>query len=192
MTAVRKIDDERLLDRLTRVFQAYGYEGASLSRLTTAGGLKRASLYHRFPGGKEEIASAVLDRADKRFAQYVLAPLAEAGDPARRVRNMAARVAEYYEGGRRSCLLDTLSLGEQHSGFRRHIRESMSAWVEALEKLAREAGLPVREAARRAEEAVVRIQGALILSRATGDTRPFQRVLAELPDLLTGDETGGP
>ncbi len=186
MTA-RKIDDEQLLNRLTNVFRTYGYEGASLSRLTEATGLKRASLYHRFPGGKEEMASAVLDRADKWFAEYVLAPLGQAGEPADRVREMARRLGEFYSDGRLSCLLDTLSLGKEHSGFRRHIRQSMSGWIEVLKEMALEAGHPSQEAARRGEEAVLRIQGALVLARAVGDARPFERVLADLPDLLTGE-----
>lgn len=182
--AVQKIDDQLLLDRLTRVFQTYGFEGASLSRLTEATGLKRASLYHRFPGGKEEMASAVLQGADKAFAEQVLAPLAKEGLPAERVEEMARRLGEYYGDGRKSCLLDTLSLGDQKGPFRRHVRHSMMAWIEALEKLALEAGLSVEQAARRAEEAVLRVQGSLVLARATGDTRPFQRVLADLPKLL--------
>ena len=56
-----KVHDEKLIERLTSVFRIYGYEGASLSRIAEATGLQRASLYHRFPGGKEEMAEAVLN-----------------------------------------------------------------------------------------------------------------------------------
>ena len=46
-----KVTDNQLLDKLTEVFRLYGYEGASLSRISKVTGLQRASLYHRFPGG---------------------------------------------------------------------------------------------------------------------------------------------
>ncbi|MEM8810542.1 MAG: TetR/AcrR family transcriptional regulator, partial [Cyanobacteria bacterium P01_G01_bin.38] len=36
--------------KLTPVFRRYGYEGASLSMLSKATGLGKASLYHHFPG----------------------------------------------------------------------------------------------------------------------------------------------
>ncbi len=73
--ATAKITEDRLLEHLTRVFQKHGYEGASLSLIAAATGLGRASLYHRFPGGKADMALAVLDHADLWFATHVLDPL---------------------------------------------------------------------------------------------------------------------
>ena len=45
---------------VAEVFRAHGYEGATLSVITEATGLGKGSLYHFFPGGKEELAAAVL------------------------------------------------------------------------------------------------------------------------------------
>ncbi len=180
-----KIDDTQLMDRLTEVFRLHGYEGASLSRIAEATGLQRASLYYRFPGGKAEMAEAVLARADHWFASHVLAPLSEQGEPADRVRRMAQRLGEFYGGGSESCLLDSLSLGEAANPLQDHVQRSFAAWLDALTALTREAGATPALARRRAEEALVQIQGALVLARATGDRKPFRRVLAGLPALLT-------
>ena len=188
--AVQKIDDEKLLDRLTRVFRLYGYEGASLSRISEATGLQRASLYHRFPGGKREMAKAVLARASHWMAYRILAPLSGPGTPTKRIRLMADRLQEFYSGGRQSCLLDSLSLSADQSEIRRHIKEGMTAWTRALAAVAREAGLPARGAQQRAEDAIARIQGALVLARATDDTGPFERTLRELPHVILGEEHG--
>jgi len=158
-----------------------------LTRIAQATGLGRASLYHRFPGGKEEMAEAVLDRADAWFVSHILAPLTEPGEPADRVRAMAKRLDAFYGGGRHSCLLDALSLGVagDHS-VRDHVQRSFAAWRGALADVARLSGFRRAEAERRAEEALVRIQGALVLARATGgETRPFSRALHGLPELLT-------
>ena len=62
-----KITDGQLTEALTRVFQTYGYDGATLSRISDATGLQRASLYHRFPGGKEEMAKFVLATCQLRI-----------------------------------------------------------------------------------------------------------------------------
>ncbi len=182
----RKIDQDDLLDKLTDVFRLHGYEGASLSRIAEATGLGRASLYHRFPGGKKEMAEAVLDRADSWFASYILAPLNGPGDPADRVRAMAKRLNDFYGGGRHSCLLDSLSLGAGGDhGVRDHVQRSFAGWRGALAAVARSAGLSPTDAKRRAADALVRIQGALVLARATGETNPFSRALHGLPELLT-------
>ena len=52
----QKTLDEDVLAGLTEVFQSKGYEAASLQDLARATGLKKASLYHRFPGGKKQMA----------------------------------------------------------------------------------------------------------------------------------------
>ena len=67
-----KITENQLLERLTRVFQDHGYQGASLSLIAEATGLGRASLYHRFPGGKTDMAVAVLDRRSRSWFSVIL------------------------------------------------------------------------------------------------------------------------
>ncbi len=184
--ASTKITEDRLLERLTEVFQEHGYAGASLSLIAAATGLGRASLYHRFPGGKADMALAVLDRADHWFATHVLAPLSGDGTPSERVRAMADRLREFYHSGKRSCLLHTLAVGPRGDEIRAHIERSLQAWQGAMEQIAKQASLSGAEARRRASEALLRIQGSLVVSRGLGDNRPFLRVLRALPDLLTG------
>ena len=69
------IDNDSLFEKISDAFRADGYEGASLSRLSEATGLKKASLYHRFPGGKEQMASEILDWDVGRLAEDVSADL---------------------------------------------------------------------------------------------------------------------
>jgi hypothetical protein len=44
-----------------------------------------------------------------------------------------------------------------------------------------EAGLPEPVARKRAENAVARVQGALVLARGIGDTTVFERTVEDLP-----------
>lgn len=182
---LNKVSDQHLFDQLLEVFRVHGYEGASLRLISEATGLKRASLYHRFPGGKEEMAQSILQHADEVFASEILAPLNASGDPKARIRAMTRRLKDFYKGGRGSCLLDTLSLGDSNPGLLRGIHASINAWMEAMAGIAREAGLPAMKARHRAEDAMVRIQGSLVVARITGDSAPFTRTLKALPALLT-------
>ncbi len=166
------------------VFRRKGYDGASYADLMKATGLVKASLYHRFPGGKEEMVDALLSEVDRQFSQYVLAPAFETGSPAERTRRIAKRLREFYDDGKEWCLLDTLSLADSHSTLA-HARKSMELWVETFARLGREAGLPVSVARKRAEEAVAAIEGALVVARVLKNRRPFLRALAGLPKRLT-------
>jgi TetR/AcrR family transcriptional repressor of lmrAB and yxaGH operons len=181
-----KVQPDAIIDRLTEVFRTVGYEGATLRKLSEATGLRRASLYHRFPGGKQEMAEAVLARASAWFDTHVLSPLMGSGTPQARLEKMAQKLEAFYARGEASCLLDALSFGEGNAIFHDHIRDVFERWIEAFATLVVEStGCSAAEARQRAEEAVIGIQGALVLARGTGDTQPFQRVLAHLPALLT-------
>ncbi|HSR54019.1 MAG TPA: helix-turn-helix domain-containing protein [Acidobacteriota bacterium] len=185
--ALPKVEEDDLLERLTGVFQKHGFEGASLSRISRATGLKRASLYHRFPGGKEEMAQAVIRHVHERFGRDLLEPLRGPDKPADKVRLMARRLDRFYDKGRQSCILDTLSL-EDLAPLRQLTASAAHGWMEALAEVAVEAGASPQEARNLSEEAVIRVEGALILSRATGDRRLFEKVIEDLPRLLTGED----
>ncbi|MGW4681539.1 TetR/AcrR family transcriptional regulator [Micromonospora taraxaci] len=58
----RAFDEETVLDRATEAFWRHGYEGASLSVLTSAMGINRPSLYATF-GSKEQLFQ-------RAFARY--------------------------------------------------------------------------------------------------------------------------
>lgn len=130
------------------------------------------------------MALAALGRADAIFGGYVLAPLMESGKPAARVRRMAERMTEFYDSGRSSCLLDTLSMGTQEV-LRRPIANSFAALHGALAGVAKEAGAASAVAKTRAEKAIIELQGALVWARASGDAKPFQRLMRNLPSRLT-------
>ena len=62
--------------------------------------------------------------------------------------------------------------------------QATTAWINALAGLSREAGHSRREAQVRATDAVVAIQGALVLARITGDRSAFERAITALPERL--------
>ncbi|MEO1402336.1 MAG: TetR/AcrR family transcriptional regulator [Cyanobacteria bacterium J06635_1] len=179
-----KVDHEQLMDGLVAVFQTYGYEGASLTRLTQTTGLKRASLYHHFSGGKNEMALAALNHVSQWFVTHIFEPLAQPGDPVQRVKAMARQLDKFYDKGSRSCLLDTLSLGDETQDLQSHVKQATLAWIMVMAQVVQESGLAANEARQRAETAFIQIEGALVLARSTGDRKPFRKVLNQLPILL--------
>jgi AcrR family transcriptional regulator len=180
-----KLSEEDLLQRVTDVFREQGYEGASLSRIAAATGLEKASLYHRFPGGKEDMAAAIVQNMNRWFQEHVFTPLEGKGKLSERVRFMAQRLREFYANGEKSCALDTLSLPAGNDGLRDALRESLTAWLQAFASIARESGASNSEARLRAEQAIVEIEGALILTRVLGNKKVFDRAINRLEETLT-------
>lgn len=175
---------DEVLVQLTKVFRQYGYEGATLARLSEATGLGKASLYHHFPKGKEEMAAAVLNHMKYSFEEHILRPLRDGGAPADRIRTMSENVNELYNCGQQTCLLAVLSLGESKDLFHTKIRLALSIWIDTLAKVLVDGGLAPERARQRAEDAIIQIQGALVLARGLDDTTPFERVIKRLPEEL--------
>jgi TetR/AcrR family transcriptional regulator, lmrAB and yxaGH operons repressor len=189
---VLKITDDELFPRINNVFRARGFEGTTIALLSEETGLGKASLYHRFPGGKVEIVEALLRYVENQCMPSMLAPLRAGGPPRARVREVAALIDGFYEGGTCWCLFDTISLGALDLEFQPTVQRLFLAWVEAFAQVAMEAGREERDARHSAEDALVRIQGTLVYSRASGDQGPFQRTLASLDRLLCGDVAAQP
>jgi TetR/AcrR family transcriptional regulator, lmrAB and yxaGH operons repressor len=166
---------------LLQLFRQYGYDGATLSKISEATGLGKASLYHHFPSGKQEMAKAVLEYAGQWFAENILAPLRGEGTPAERIALMNDRLSQFYDCGRSACLLAIFTLGEPDSLFQEQVHQMLDAWINSLTVLLVETGIPSKEARQRAEDAVIQVQGALVLTRGLKSTKPFERVLQQLP-----------
>ncbi|RKT53754.1 TetR/AcrR family transcriptional regulator [Saccharothrix australiensis] len=179
------VHDDELYDRLAEVFRTAGYEGASLGALAESTGLKRASLYHRFPDGKAQMAEAVLGRVERLF-DGLLEPMRTDPDVRAGIARSAARIAEFYGGGLLSCVLDTLPLSGAPDRVRLRAAAVADGWISAMADAARRGGRAEDDARSAAEDAFAQVEGGLVYGRLFGDGTPFRRALARLPDLLLG------
>ena len=171
---------DEVLARLLDTFRDLGYEGASLSELSAATGLTRSSLYHYFPGGKEQMGEEVLAHLDRELAESVYKPLRSSETPARKLAAMIDAIDAFYEGGRKACLLERLCTAAERGRFKRPLRQAFTAWMQGVATLCLEAGLTSSVARARAEDFVVRVEGALVVCAGTQDYGVFARTLKDL------------
>ncbi|MGE3876468.1 MAG: TetR/AcrR family transcriptional regulator [Parvibaculaceae bacterium] len=164
---------------VAEVFRELGFEGASMSSITTRTKLSKGSLYHFFPGGKEEMAAEILAHVNGWFVARVFEPL-ERDEPRAAISAMWRTVDDYFRSGRRICLIGAFALDETRDLFARPIRAYFKRWIEALERALIRGGAGKASARKLAEETVIGIQGALTLSRALGDKDIFGRSLRGL------------
>jgi TetR/AcrR family transcriptional regulator, lmrAB and yxaGH operons repressor len=190
--AATRIEQEQLFLKISEVFRRYGYEGTSIRLLSQATGLERASLYHRFPGGKEEMAAAIVAGAGEWFEQNVFAPLRGPGPASDRLRRAALNLRRFYRGGTLWCVLDSMTLGGAPETVRLSIREAYEAWLKAFTSVAIEDGASAAVARSRAAQALIEIEGSLVIARVLGSSKPFLRVVENLPDRLLRANPGEP
>lgn len=176
----RGAERQDVLRALGEVFRAHGYEGASLALITEATGLGKGSLYNFFPGGKEQMAAEVLTDIDGWFELNIYAPLREATNPARAIAAMIAGVDRYFQSGDRICLVGLVALGAARDTFAEAVDDYFARWHEALARVLRRSGSSRSQAQRRTEDALLTIQGALVLARARDDAEIFRRALNDL------------
>ncbi|MBB3657264.1 AcrR family transcriptional regulator [Rhizobium sp. BK650] len=174
---------------LAEVFRELGYEGTTLSRITERTGLGKGSLYHFFPGGKEEMAAAVLADVDGWFERAIYEPLRR-DDASAAIDAMWANVMDYFRSGSRICLVGAFALDETRERFSSAIRDYFARWIEALRRALIRAGCDDDAALAAAEEAVSGIQGALVLSRALEDRDIFARTISRLAGRLAAMKRG--
>jgi AcrR family transcriptional regulator len=164
---------------VAEVFRKFGYGGASLSRITEKTGLGKGSLYHFFPGGKEDMAKAVLEDVDAWFERHVFEPL-RSEPPAIAIDKMWDAVDSYFRSGGRICLVGAFALDETRDRFDDAITGYFSRWIASLRGALVRQGWRPSEAIQTAEDVVLGIQGALVLARATKDETMFARAIARL------------
>ncbi|MBD2199592.1 MULTISPECIES: TetR/AcrR family transcriptional regulator [Calothrix] len=175
---------ETYIPCLLRLFRQYGYDGATLSKISEATGLGKASLYHHFPGGKDEMVETVLDYIQQWLGQNILSALQSEGDALTKLQRMCDRLNELYEGGEQPCLFAILLLGSARDVFHNSVKALLHTWIDAIANVLIGAGINQKLARHRGEDAVIMIQGSLILSQGLNDPSVFQRVIQRLPQDL--------
>jgi TetR/AcrR family transcriptional regulator, lmrAB and yxaGH operons repressor len=122
----------------------------------------------------------VLAFLEEQLELALFEPMRAAGTPRKKLDRMLDTIDAFYEGGKRACLLERLCASVDARRFRRPLGRAFSTWIDAVEALGVESGLPRAVARNRAEDVVVRVEGALVVCAGTGDTSIFARTIREL------------
>lgn len=169
-----------LLAALAQVFRARGYEGATLTELAAATGLGKASLYHHFPGGKAEMADALIRDAIAEARTRAFAHLQGPEPPAQRLQRFLSGYGDYLEAANGPCLLGVLAMGSARRVHGKQLAAQFSEWREALAALFEEAGQKPKRAARSAAEVLNTLYGAQMTAALLDDPKHLNRSLKRL------------
>lgn len=141
-------DFDTALEAAMRLFRAHGYEGTSMTELTTAMGMNKASIYAAF-GSKEDLFRKALERYRSGPAAFVTAALAEptARKVVQRLLVAAAEsLTEKDQAGGCMIVQGALTCGTDAQRIQAELAEHRRAFEQALvrrfERAKREKDLP--------------------------------------------------
>lgn len=174
----QKVENQVVIDGLMSVLMMKGYDGASLNELAEASGLKKASLYHRFPDGKKEIAAAVLTYVNEWVQKNIYALLTDASVlPSERLEQVLQNIGALYNNGENSCIIRAMSLDASLEIFGEQVKETLQLWIDGFTALGVSFGFTKDVATEKALQTLINIQGSLVISKGLGSTNAFQWAL---------------
>jgi AcrR family transcriptional regulator len=178
---------DRLLTSTGELFRRQGYHGTSLKQVTTAAGAPIGSLFHFFPGGKEELAEAVLRTSGAAYRELYEVIADAAADPASAITDFFDGAAAVLEetGYLDACPIGTVALevASTNDRLRQATADVFASWVEAAAERLRAAGVDAPRASELATALVAGVEGGFMLSRAAQSPEPMRaagRLLREL------------
>lgn len=173
-----------LINQLRTVFVARGYDGATLNNLASAANLSKASLYHHFPGGKPEMAAALVRDAIADLQRQAFRHLSTSRPPHKRILALIDGFFDYTDGGQSDCLLAVLNhhstAGEETVGQQQTIAAQFDDWHEALAAVFEEAGATPKKAQREARDLLAALYGALLMAKMHNQPRLFAQAVKRI------------
>ena len=164
-----------LIEQLSKVFEQNGYSGATLSQLAAVAGMSKSSLYHHFPGGKQEMAQALLRHAIAELEAHAFARLQDQGRPATRLAGFLEGFSDYVDGGKGHCLLAVLAQGAARADLGDEIAAQVTDWRALLTKTLEESGAKPKRAKRLAGDLLDQLYGSLTVGKMLNDAGHFKR-----------------
>jgi AcrR family transcriptional regulator len=177
---------DRMVAGAVRLLAQRGLQATSFSSVLAATGTPRGSIYHHFPGGKDELVGAAIAATE----QHALGLLdGQLGAPAVEVAESflgAWRALLTYSDFEAGCALVAVTVAAENEAMRERTAEAFRAWQDKLSRALAAGGLTADDAGSAATLLLAASEGAVVISRAERDMRTFDLVAAQLIEHVRG------
>ena len=169
---------QRILDATAALFMRYGYTGTGLKQIVAAANAPFGSLYHHFPGGKQELGVAVIHRAGAMYGELVMGVFDAAPDIVTGVRDCFAGAAEVLRATdyADACPIETVALevASSNEPLREATAIVFEGWTAEAAARFRAAGIDAETARDLAVFFIAQLEGAFVMCRATRTTEALE------------------
>jgi AcrR family transcriptional regulator len=169
---------QRILDSTAALFMRYGYTGTGLKQIVADANAPFGSLYHHFPGGKQELGVEVIHRSGAMYGDLVMSVFDAAPDLLTGIRDCfagaaAVLVATDYAD---ACPIETVALevASSNEPLRLATAEVFESWIVSASTRFCAAGLADETARELSIAFISLLEGAFILCRASRTTEALE------------------
>jgi len=156
-----------------RLLATGGLEGASLAEILATAKAPRGSMYHHFPGGKDQLVGEAIDLVGSRSLESMADVDGQSPEVVARRFLDGWRELLIKANYRAGCAVLAVTVATESSELRRHASAVFASWIERLTELFIAGGLPPETASDLATELLAISEGAVAISRARHDVAPF-------------------
>ncbi|QYG91686.1 TetR/AcrR family transcriptional regulator [Iamia sp. SCSIO 61187] len=165
---------DRIVDAGAALFLHQGYVGTGMKQIVAASGAPFGSVYHHFPGGKEELGVAAVHRAGAAYAELVGATLDEHDDIVEATAASFAAAGDHLRasGWADACPIATVALEVAGTSepLRQACAEVFEGWTAALTDRFAAAGVPADRARPLALTFLMLLEGGFLFGRTARTT----------------------
>jgi AcrR family transcriptional regulator len=169
---------ERIVETSAELFRRQGYSATGVKQIVTAAQAPFGSLYHFFPGGKEELGAEAVRVSGALYALLIPAVFDPAPDVVTGVRDFFNGAAEHlqetdYED---ACPIATvvLEVSSASETMREACAEVFESWIAVGTERFVAAGLDHHSGRELTIAMLTALEGAFVLARALRSTEPLE------------------
>ena len=185
---------QRIVEASAELFRRQGYSATGVKQIVAAAQAPFGSLYHFFPGGKEELGAEAIRSSGKLYELLIPAVFDPAPDLLTGIRDFFAGAAEHLveTDYADACPIATVALevSSNSETMREACAEVFESWIEAGSCRFAEAGLPPEQARELTIMMLSALEGAFVLARGLRSTEPVL-LAGEMVTVRTQTAMGG-
>lgn len=169
---------DRIVQESAELFRRQGFPATGVKQIVAQASAPFGSIYHFFPGGKQELGAEVIRWSGALYGQLIDAFFPPGADPAQATRDFFAGAAQTLHESDYSdaCPIATVAL--EMSSISEPMREACAevfeSWIEMATERLVDGGLERPRARALAISMLCSLEGAFVLSRALRDVEPLQ------------------
>lgn len=176
---------DAMIDAAASLMRQRGVSASGMQDIVAEAAAPRGSIYHHFPGGKDELIVAALDRVTTRITHAITAIAARSATVDEFVIGAAAvfRTGAEQTGWTQGCPIAAATIEGDRQGpaVRAAVAASFRQWQNAIaEGLRRHVGEDEAQAQAQALMILGAIEGGLLVSRGVRSAAPFDAAIALL------------
>lgn len=179
---------ERILKTASKLFQIQGYHATGLNQIIIESRSPKGSIYHHFPGGKEQIALEAVHFTSEIVQEKLKTLLTSIADPIEAIQSVVQHLADNFgrpediEGVPIGLIaLETSAISEN---LRSACSDAFRSWQDLFKKKLLDNGYSISDSTELSIVIQCMLEGALTISVTHNNNEPLIILKAQIPRFL--------